>query len=127
MSKELYLLVDGTHADPDECDVGADHELRHANGVPVALREDGLPQTVAQGAIENMNVEAAAAVEPDAPPPAAEIKDEPVVEEDKDDLLLTTDDLKPKKEEPKPAKVSKAKAPKPRKATPAKNREIRSR
>lgn len=56
MTKTLYLLVDGTHADPDECDVGADHELRHANGVPVALREDGNPQTVAQGAVENMNV-----------------------------------------------------------------------
>jgi len=73
MSKELYLLVDGTHADPDDCDVGADHELRHANGVPVALREDGKPQTIAAGAVENKNVEAANAGE--APP--REMKPEP--------------------------------------------------
>lgn len=126
--KDLYLLVDGTHADPDECDVGADHELRHANGMAVALREDGTPQTIKQDAIDNKNVEAAQEVEPDAAPPAAELKDEPAVEDKKDDLLLTTEDLKPKAPErkveavkPKAAKVSKPKA------TPAKNREIRSR
>lgn len=126
MPKDLYLLVDGTHADPDECDVGADLELRHANGVPVALREDGNPQTVAQGAVDNMNVAAAAEVVPDAPPPAVELKDEPA-EPAKDDLLMTTDDLEPapeKAEAPKPVKVSKPKAK--AKAKP-KNREIRTR
>lgn len=74
---ELYLLVDGTHADPSECDVGADHMLRHANGVPVALREDGNPQTVADNTAESGNVQAAnAGVEAvSADVPAAEKPD----------------------------------------------------
>lgn len=102
--KNLYLLVDGTHADPGECDVGADHELRHANGLAVALREDGTPQTVAQGAVENMNVEAAKAGESELAPP--------------DDLLLTTDDVEAETDETKPAKAKKPAKPK--------NREIRT-
>lgn len=133
MPKELYLLVDGTHADPDECDVGADHELRHANGLAVALNEDGSPQTVSQGAIDNKNVEAAQVGESDAPPPAAELKDEPegdAVQTEinpakpaDDDLLLTTGDLKPeaKKAAPKPKKATARKPEKP------KNRELRTR
>lgn len=136
--KDLYLLVDGTHADPDECDVGADNELRHNdNGVPVALNEDGSPQTVKQGAVDNKNVEAAEAGEAaakeaeqinadNAAAAKAETKEagDAVVTEinpatgksSDEDLLLTTDDLKPEKE-PKKAK----KAPKP------KNRELRTR
>lgn len=105
MSKDLYLLVDGTHADPDECDVGADNELRHGeNGVPVALNEDGSPQTVAQGAIDNMNVEAAAAGESDSPP--ADVAGE--------------EEAQPEAEAPKPAKAKK-------KAKRYNNREMRSR
>jgi hypothetical protein len=132
MSKELYLLVDGTYASPDDCDVGADNELRHKdNGVPVALREDGTPQTLAQGTVENMNVEAAEVGVSDAPPP--ELKDEPV-EADKlspepdDDLLLTTDDMKPD-EGRKEVKVAPAKAKevKPAKAKSYKNRELKAR
>lgn len=126
-SKELYLLVDGTYADPSKCDLGADNELRHGeNGVPVALDGEGNPQTVVQGSVDNKNVEAAEAGE-DAAKEAAEIaeanaaaaKDEakepkgPVVTEinpatgqsSDADLLLTTDDLKPKAKAAKPAKA----------------------
>lgn len=110
--KDLYLLVDGTHADPDDCDVGADLELRHANGLAVALNEDGSPMTVAQGAIDNMNAQAAAEVEPDAPPHA------------EDAHLIAGDDPEP---EPEPAKAEPKKGPAKAKKTPAKNREIRTR
>lgn len=148
MAKELYLLVDGTHADPDECDLGADNELRHANGVPVALRYDGNPQTVSLGVVENKNVEAAEAGE------AAAREAEQIVADDAaaakgegkfssvdlpgNDQLLTTDDLQPPKptdgqgsfsderdEAPKP--VAKAKAVKPAKAKTYKNRELKAR
>lgn len=142
MSKELYLLVDGTHADPDDCDVGADNELRHENGVPVALREDGLPQTVAQGTIENMNVEAvkagekaadeaaeiiasdAAAVEDGLKAPNELRSEEKIKQPSDDDLLLKTDDLKPK-----PADGPKKVAAKPNQARAKKykNREMKVR
>lgn len=134
-SKDLYLLVDGTHASPDDCDVGADNELRHnENGVPVALDAEGNPQTVAQGAVDNKNEEAAAAGE-DAAKEAEQIATDndaaktadakepkgPVTEinpatgkSSDDDLLLTTDDV-----QPKAAKSAKAKN--------YKNRELKAR
>lgn len=137
MSKDLYLLVDGTHANPDDCDVGADNELRHKdNGVPVALDANGNPQTIAQLSVDSKNEEAAkagedAAAEADrinadnavAVEAEAKAPEGPVVteinpatgEKTEDDLLLTTEDLKP------------AKAPAKAKAKPAKNREIRTR
>jgi hypothetical protein len=56
-----YLLVDGTHADPNEVAPDKDGVLRHKNGLAVALREDGVPMSVGRGAVENKNVEAAQA------------------------------------------------------------------
>lgn len=62
---DLYMLLDGTYAAPGECSAGADGVLRHANGVPVALREDGEPMTLA--AVTDENAKAAA---PDSEPEA---------------------------------------------------------
>ncbi len=71
----FYLLVDGTHADPDDCARGADGVLRHENGLAVAIREDGNPSTIGVDAVDNKNVEAAQMGEPDPntqpPPPSA--------------------------------------------------------
>lgn len=54
----LYLLQDGTHADPaDVSEQGG--VLRHKNGLSVALYADGRPQTVGEDAIRNKNVDAA--------------------------------------------------------------------
>lgn len=49
----LYLLRDGTYADPAECSPGDDGVLRHANGVPVALRDDGQPHTLGDSTAAN--------------------------------------------------------------------------
>ena len=54
-----YVLADGTHADPNDCAPGEDGVLRHENGVPVALHEDGTPMSVGKAADEGNNVEAA--------------------------------------------------------------------
>lgn len=87
----LYLLVDGTHADPAECSKGADGVLRHKNGMAVAMRGTGEPQTVGEDAVLNKNVEAAEAGKPAeeaaetnaeavAPPPAsAPVSPQPAV------------------------------------------------
>ena len=64
----LYLLQDGTHADPGGCAPDDKGVLRHTeSGLAVCLYEDGTPQTVGQDAINNMNLAAAKAAEPDAP------------------------------------------------------------
>jgi hypothetical protein len=62
--KTLYLMQDGTHADP--ADVSADPKgvLRNKSGLAVALYEDGKPQTVGEDAVRNKNVEAAKAGTP---------------------------------------------------------------
>lgn len=57
--KKLYLLQDGTHADPSACKRGKDGVLRHENGLAVCLYENGEPQTVEEDAVRNKNVEAA--------------------------------------------------------------------
>jgi hypothetical protein len=36
----LYLLKDGTYADPSECSTDENGVLRHANGQEVAMRDD---------------------------------------------------------------------------------------
>jgi hypothetical protein len=48
-----YVLADGTKAHP--ADVSADEAgvLKHSNGVPVALRENGLPLTTGDANREN--------------------------------------------------------------------------
>lgn len=77
-SKELYLLQDGTHADPGECERGKDGVLRHKNGLAVAVDQNGEPQTIGKNAELHGNVEAAktgeeaaAAKQADAPAPAS--------------------------------------------------------
>jgi hypothetical protein len=64
----LVLLRDGTYAPPGDCkrddnDAVIKHE---ASGIPVALYEDGTPQTLGQDAINNKNVDAALAGDPNA-------------------------------------------------------------
>ena len=59
-----YLLADGTQADPNDVSPGADGVLRHKNGMPVAMREGGVPMTVGvDAARESMNEAAAKAGE----------------------------------------------------------------
>jgi hypothetical protein len=45
-SGDLYVLLDGTHAAPGDCEAGDDGVMRHLNGVPVALTDAGEPMTV---------------------------------------------------------------------------------
>ena len=52
---DLYILLDGTHADPADCDKGDDGVLRHKSGVPVAMGKDG-PLTVAEQAVDGKNI-----------------------------------------------------------------------
>lgn len=67
----LYLLQDGTYADPKACKKSDDGVLRHENGVAVALRDDGEPMTL--GKVTEHNVKAAEAAAAPAPgEPAAE-------------------------------------------------------
>jgi hypothetical protein len=56
-----YLLVDGTHADPNDVITDDDGILRHMDGLAVAMRGDGVPSTIGVGAVENKNVAAAQA------------------------------------------------------------------
>lgn len=58
-----YLLVDGTHADPNDVSPDKDGVLRHKNGLAVALHENGTPMSIGKCAVENKNVEAAEAGE----------------------------------------------------------------
>jgi hypothetical protein len=67
--KNLYLLQDGTQADPSDCDVGKDGVLRHQNGLAVVMSEDGKPQTIGGAAASGGNAAAAAAGKPAAKEP----------------------------------------------------------
>lgn len=40
-----YRLADGTQADPNDVALDEKGVLRHKNGVPVAMRENGSPMT----------------------------------------------------------------------------------
>ena len=48
-----YVLADGTKAHPADVSAGDDGVLKHINGVPVALRESGLPLTTGDANKEN--------------------------------------------------------------------------
>lgn len=61
----LYRLVDGTQADPSDCEAGKDGVLRHKNGVPVALNGAGKPETIGEEAAMNAALTEAAGT--DAP------------------------------------------------------------
>lgn len=50
---DLYLLLDGTYADPKDCSAGKDGVLKHKNGVGVALRDDGEPMTLSRSVEHN--------------------------------------------------------------------------
>lgn len=56
-----YLLVDGTHADPNDVNTDEKGVLRNKSGTPVAMRDGGIPHTVGHDAKDNKNVEAAQA------------------------------------------------------------------
>lgn len=58
-NSNLYLLQDGTYADPKDVSKGKDGVLRHKNGVGVTLNEAGEPFTL--GDATALNEEAAAA------------------------------------------------------------------
>jgi hypothetical protein len=54
-SGDLYLLQDGTYADPKDCEAGKDGVLRSkVNGLAVAKRDDGEPQTLQKTADHNV-------------------------------------------------------------------------
>jgi hypothetical protein len=72
MERELYLLQDGTHADPSDVSADKSGVLRHKNGLAVCLYDDGSPQTVTSDAVRNKNVAAAKGGET----PAADVKSE---------------------------------------------------
>lgn len=44
--EQMFVLMDGTQADPDDCARDKDGVLRHKNGVKVAINGDGEPETV---------------------------------------------------------------------------------
>lgn len=54
-----YVLADGTHAHPAEVERGEDGVLKSKGGVPVALRDNGLPLT--SGVATRSNKQAARA------------------------------------------------------------------
>lgn len=56
-----YVLQDGTHADPNDVAPDGKGVLRHKDGLDVAMRADGNPQTIGVDAKANKNVEAAEA------------------------------------------------------------------
>lgn len=84
-----YVLVDGTNADPNYCAPGPDGVLRHENGVPVALHEDGTPMSVGVAALENKNVEAAAQGEVAAEMAEQQRTDDAAVETEAGDAVVT--------------------------------------
>jgi hypothetical protein len=43
---EMYLLQDGTYADPKDCSAGKDGVLRSKNGLAVSITADGEPMTI---------------------------------------------------------------------------------
>lgn len=47
--KDLYLMKDGTHADPSDCFKGKDGVLQNKNGMPVAIDATGNPETISTG------------------------------------------------------------------------------
>lgn len=57
----LYLLMDGTYADPAACSAGKDGVLRHENGVKVAMTDAGEPMTLSRVTAHNVAANAAAA------------------------------------------------------------------
>ncbi len=70
VQEKLYLLADGTYADPKACKKGDDGVLRHENGVHVALMGSGEPVTLGDVPVESKNVDAAAMSVAPAPAPA---------------------------------------------------------
>lgn len=56
----LYVLQDGTYADPKACKKGEDGVLRHENGVGVALGANGEPLTVGEATASNAQAASAA-------------------------------------------------------------------
>lgn len=118
-ASNLYVLADGTHGDPAECKADDKGVMRHANGVPVALKADGKPLTVGDQAVEGYNESAAKAADgepvkpigvPDhsAPPAPARADRRPVG-------IMTTADVRPA---PAPAPQPAQPQPQPQPAAP---------
>ena len=51
--EEMFVLMDGTQADPNDVSRGEDGVWRHKNGVKVAMNADGRPETVGDRAALN--------------------------------------------------------------------------
>lgn len=51
--EDMVVLLDGTQADHADCARGEDGIVRHKNGVPVAMGEDGQPETIAKRTARN--------------------------------------------------------------------------
>lgn len=57
--RNLYLLQDGTQAEPRECAPDEKGVLRHKNGLAVCMSEAGTPQTIGKNAEVSGNVASA--------------------------------------------------------------------
>ncbi|TGN90912.1 hypothetical protein EOW77_0003505 [Bradyrhizobium yuanmingense] len=51
--EEMFVLMDGTQADPDDCERGKDGVWRHKNGVKVAIDGNGRPERVGDRTVMN--------------------------------------------------------------------------
>lgn len=61
--EEMFVLMDGTQANPDDCARGEDGVLRHKNGVKVAIDGEGRPETVGDRTVMNSLAAGRGAVE----------------------------------------------------------------
>lgn len=101
--QDLYVLVDGTQADPGDVSRGDDGVLRHKNGMAVALKADGSPQTIADRTAMN-KAAAEAGKKPAADLHLSPAADDTKVQQPKREPLMTTQDMKPAPDR-KPAAV----------------------
>lgn len=91
--ENFYVLADGTQADPADVSKGDDGVLRHKNGMAVAMKADGKPETIADRTAENVRALNAGKTE-------AEKKQ--AAEQKPNDLLATTRNVQQPVEHPEP-------------------------
>lgn len=53
--QDLFLMPDGTQAEPSDVSPGKDGVLRHKNGMAVCMTEDGRPMTIGMTSEANKN------------------------------------------------------------------------
>lgn len=78
----LYLLKDGTAADPKDCAKGDDGVLRHKDGREVSVTDEGEPLTLASNAaLSGASAAADGSTVPDEVEPPADVADRPPVKD----------------------------------------------